>query len=599
MAYSVSNEAAEKMLYSGDGEPREWFKIFEVRCAINEWEDDQKFRNIRIFLDAKAKRLVDAAEAIDTTSVDSYEKIKQIIINGCQKTADLYLSNYLAAKRNSNEPMSKYARRLQELLIKAMPSLGVNERTQLLRAQLCNEVPSNLKALIQFSTSFGDGNWDKILDMLDKTVPSTSLTSVDIIKKGPSSNEEFEVNNANMNRGQRYYGNNNNNNSRNFNQDSLLTCYTCGEPGHKSMNCPKRRNNYTNNNFGGYRNSYNNQPNNRNLNNNYNSGSRPQLNRVQQRGGGFGYQNQSQQHSNNGNYNNLAQNKNVNSVTSEQFGSSGPDMQSVYSNSTSLDMNFPFYTQMNQHFNNENNQQNSSATSTLYGNVLEMEVSVLKMNPASINVLLKINVSVSLFGVKQEISAVALLDGGSSHSFLSPDVITHAHRRILNDPGSLWIRRQMHRINGVVSGTDSMCCLVTADLGIETTNEARVLEQELVISGSVRGHDMILGRDFLKTHDITIRHGSDIIEFNNSNDIIRLHNAIKPNLKKVLISKPGGSDLNFSSLETDAEGRKFELKNEIKVLEEQLANLKVIAQPDGNSNKLLIDLDVNDLKTSL
>jgi hypothetical protein len=177
-----SNAEVMKLIYTGDTDPVEWFKVFEVRSKFAEWDDAKMLEAVPCFLDSKAKRLLEAAQNNDK---DSYVKVKKIIIDGCKKSCDSVLYQFYSAKRATNENISRYARRLQELLVKAMPQMSNNDRTALLRAQLCNEVPENLRALIQFSASFGEGNWDKILDMLDKTLPSieSNINKFDIIKK--------------------------------------------------------------------------------------------------------------------------------------------------------------------------------------------------------------------------------------------------------------------------------------------------------------------------------------------------------------------------------------------------------------------------------
>ena len=53
-----SSEDVSKYIYTGDADPVEWFKLFEVRCAFAEWNDNKMLNILPSFLDSKAKRLL-------------------------------------------------------------------------------------------------------------------------------------------------------------------------------------------------------------------------------------------------------------------------------------------------------------------------------------------------------------------------------------------------------------------------------------------------------------------------------------------------------------------------------------------------------------
>jgi hypothetical protein len=586
----VLNGDSSRLIYQGDTDPIEWFKIFELQAAMLEWEDEEKHKFIGAFLDSKAKRVWEEADATDKSD---YVAVKKLLIDKCKKNADTLLSTFLASKKTANESLPKYARRLQEILLKALPTISVDERTCLLRSQLCHEVPSNMKALIQFSSSFGDGNWDKILDMLDKTLPANGLSNLDIIK----STTEFDVHNTimNQNRGQ-------NNGSRQQQQ----TCFTCGKPGHRAAQC--RRGNSNNNNYpvqnvsGAPNQNYNNkfggsygQPNIRPA---YRPPSHQNMvqNRSQPRGG-FGYQQpfRSMMQANNAEVNQQQQYHNEYQFQASNYNNNNSN---VNSGTTQLN-DFPFHQQLNSYQSQSESESQQNDNYNIYGQVLELEVSaaLLRFNVGDSKTLLKINIVFTLFGIEHEIKAIALIDGGSSHSFISPNLLTAAHQKILMCPDTMWVKRQMHRINGVIAGADSFCSIVNSDLSLKSDDgEQFTCEQEFVISAQVRNHDMILGRNWLYDNDVTIRHGRNQMEIGNSENLVL--NFLNYNQNSERKETSSSSDSNNFCSKTDA-------KDEISKLSSMIENLKIELNKRNPKHESLIDnstedlLDLSEIKKTL
>lgn len=591
-----NSELGSKLMYSGDSDPIEWFKIFEIQSAINEWEDDSKVKFIGAFLDSKARRIYDDIVATDK---DDYGKVKIAILNGCAKNCDSLLNGFLNSKRQTNESLSKFARRLQEMLIKALPSLTAQERTPLLRSQLCSVLPDNMKALVQFSSTFGEGNWDKVLDMLDRTLPDP--TAAQIIKSGY---DTIDVHNTsvNQNRGQK---------PPNQQRGQVQSCYTCGKPGHRAAQCrsgPNRNFGGSNNN-GSSNNNYNNYNNGNNFsgyNNNFRSHipmnmrppSRPIIPSVYQQS--FGYQPTQQ----------YRPRMNTNSFQMNQFDESNnyQSHNDLNSNSTCMS-EFPFYAQLQQYQSNNNNSNDNNQSNNnqndgfqIHTAVLELEISTasLKFCLGENKRLLRIKVSFTLFGISHVMVARALVDGGSSHSFISPDLLNNAHKKILMCQDSMWVKRQMHRINGVIAGTDSMCCIVNSDI-VLTSDEGKMFEceQEFVISGSVRSHDMILGRTWLHEKNVTIKHGINQMEIGEDEDSIVMNFLTYDDDSNGASLKSSGSDPTLKS-ETDARDTISELSEKVRVLNLELKLLSAASPKSDNKSKDLLDfVDLFDTKNQL
>ena len=118
--------------------------------------------------------------------------------------------------------------------------------------------------------------------------------------------------------------------------------------------------------------------------------------------------------------------------------------------------------------------------------------------------LLKQRVQLKLFNQDQQV-VLALIGGGSSHSFISPTVLTATQLKIAGSSNSELFRRENFQINGATGTSHSSCCLTTAKIDLGTWSGAH----EFVISGSVTRHEMIIGRDFFKAHNVVVDHAND------------------------------------------------------------------------------------------
>ena len=91
-------------------------------------------------------------------------------------------------------------------------------------------------------------------------------------------------------------------------------------------------------------------------------------------------------------------------------------------------------------------------------------------------------------------AVLAVMDGGSSHSFISPAVLTQVQLRIAGSKDSNLFTRKRVQINGATGSAKSECCITEAKVQLGQWFG----EHEFLISGAVTKHDMIIGRDFFK-----------------------------------------------------------------------------------------------------
>ena len=131
-------------------------------------------------------------------------------------------------------------------------------------------------------------------------------------------------------------------------------------------------------------------------------------------------------------------------------------------------------------------------------------ISIASLNTSKTE-LLKVKAELSFNAISQIISIEALVDGGATHSFLSPSLFDqNCQSKLTNDPANV---RQKFQIHGATGSANSECLVVDAKIKIGNW----YVNHNFVISNSVTKHDAILGRDFLKQHKVTIDHSTDSI----------------------------------------------------------------------------------------
>jgi hypothetical protein len=177
----------------------------------------------------------------------------------------------------------------------------------------------------------------------------------------------------------------------------------------------------------------------------------------------------------NTNSNNRYQHRSNNTIRTLQANSNASSAESSGTNMPSID--FPYFV---------------ADTSTVDSNL---------NNSTS---LLKPRVELVLFNQEPQ-TVLALIDGGSLHSFISPSILTSIQLKIAASKDTKLFKRQDFQINGATGSAKSSCCVSTAQIRLGQWSG----EHEFVISGSVTRHNMIIDRDFFKAHDVIVNHAND------------------------------------------------------------------------------------------
>ena len=149
------------LLYDGLSDPRTFQYHFNLQVVYQTWDEARQLVTLPAHLIGKAKR---AWDALTNTEKASIGTAMPALIKALDKPKDTLLSMFFAEKRRDDEPLSKFAWRLQEMLLKAMPDLSPDQSAQMLRGQILNHLPEHMRALIVFIPTMSS---DALLVALD------------------------------------------------------------------------------------------------------------------------------------------------------------------------------------------------------------------------------------------------------------------------------------------------------------------------------------------------------------------------------------------------------------------------------------------------
>ena len=436
------------LLYDGLTDVRRFVKIFKLHAIHKAWTAANQLAYLPDMLTGKAERVFNALN--ETTERDTIVHALAALITKLAKPKEELMMLFYAEKRRSDEPLSRFAFRLQEMLVSALPEATEDILNQLLRANILNHVPDHIRSLIIFNPNMP---WDDVLVSLDKSMPQAShnLSSGSSRHPTPLVKTEPSVNYASSIQQPRF----NNNQRSNQRQQQ-------GGHGHQHQqyqgNQQQSQRFTTSNKYCSFHNS--------------NSHNDDECRMKKQAGANQQHQSSPQQykaqsstftkHHNNNNYNSNKANSN-----------------NSFSNDIDGRYNYPY-------------EANSDTVS------LALVSAAASSDGAS---LLKVSTQMALFD-QQPRMVTALIDGGSTHSFISPDVLTEGQLDIASK-----LPRYNYDISGIAGIAQSACNRVDATIGIGNWRGTH----RFILSHKIKKHEMLLGRDFLTHHHVKVDHGSNVV----------------------------------------------------------------------------------------
>jgi hypothetical protein len=447
-------------------------------------------------------------------------KVFEALKTGCALAPEVALKQFYECVRKSGESIPKFAQTLQDLLAIALPGVEPSIQYTMLKARLSTCLSEDVKLHIAFN---GNMSLDDLIAALDKASPGTSYagSSMDLPANTLIKSESADVNYMKA--------------QSNSNQRPAFSgkCHYCNYQGHRIADCLRRKRDSEaqQSNYGPSQ-PYNNQ----------------------RRGGGQGTQGFNRNnHSNAGNVSgNMGPRYGVASVNNTQVqnesimvplaNSTFCDDDTGSRNQQMVNAQHSFLAQQKsllqqqqvliqqqqqqQHILQQQHHNNSFAgiapveannNFTTVADTQERDESFpffagsysSEAIPATLgdsgDCLLRLETPFVLGGLSH--TAVALVDGGSTHSFITPDSFSEDQKRY-SDMVKPQLQRRLFVITSSTGRVKEFCYLLPLDLSLGGWQG----KTSFVVSRMVNKHKMVLGRDFLKKRHVIVDHGNDTLK---------------------------------------------------------------------------------------
>lgn len=117
---------------------------------------------------------------------------------------------------------------------------------------------------------------------------------------------------------------------------------------------------------------------------------------------------------------------------------------------------------------------------------------------------MKLEAEITLFN-EFPINVKMLIDGGSTHSFISPFALNESHKAHLVTPDTPLKQKRSFIITSATQDVSSQCTVVIATIKIQDW----IGKFQFTISDKITKNDVVIGRDFLQYYKVQVNHGSN------------------------------------------------------------------------------------------
>jgi hypothetical protein len=135
-----------------------------------------------------------------------------------------------------------------------------------------------------------------------------------------------------------------------------------------------------------------------------------------------------------------------------------------------------------------------------YGQDTDANTLTASLNTVATSPLLKIDTYVRFTQV-EDVRVTALIDSGSSHSFIAPRMLLAEDLRLF-DRRPVYFKSQALSINGVTGTVAARCVLAEAYVQIGAWRG----KHTFIVSTAMNNHEAVLGLDFLRKFKVSIQH---------------------------------------------------------------------------------------------
>ena len=448
-------------------------------------------------------------------------KILERLELDCKVSGETLLSEFRNRRPKQDESMAQFGAELEDLVTRALPNCPTSERLSLLRGQLCSILPNYLVTIINFNLN---KSWDELLASLDGAVSASGGLENVMMENAGVKSEPMGINAVYTSSG-RFNG----------------SCHHCGRSGHRKRDCYQLKDKRVAESRGtgrGYERGNEGRSSGR-------SGEGKNRGREDERRGA---------HARTGEYEERGVGK-ATGANNMELGDDSSDEESLYLNKLEV---------------------------VKASTGLELDLNTLTSRVA----LIKKTVRVGFRHEATSVKLKALLDGGATNSFIQISKLSGKTQRLVkefilsNDKSSVYgFRKEVLVIKGATGAVTETCVIVEVKLKIGSW----IGIHTCVLTKALVDKDVILGRDFLKAHEVVIDHGKDIITIS------------KPDAKRVKAFEGELVGLDKACVVVDSVELKARSETVVKcaVLEAACENQEVIFVPNANADGICWGHSVN------
>jgi len=480
--------------YDGSTNPKDFIKQFKMASLIQEWDETKQLQALPLMLEKKA---LDILESLQPDEKNTVEKVFVVLLKTCCQSEDVLLYQFYERKRKPNESVVKFATALRSLLVQAVPEISAMPTVliKFLRPQLCLALPEHMRAMVTFNSTL---KWDDLLNSLDRALPF--IPSEAGAKQSESYNRWDTFQPTEL--APTPFGSDLRSEIKTEPNQTMLAetsrrfegdCHYCGYSGHRIAQCRGRLRDESN---GIY----------------LKSNIRVQKNQQRYDQSAKPDNREFPNKQNNSNQASKAKNNATGSFAVDDG-----------------DNDYGYFTKI------EN------------VNTDTAEFVCMNLHDSKVTELLKVRTTIQVLN-NEIISTRALVDGGSTKSFIAAKLLSRKQMEIAGMAKPVGFKRANYNISGIAGIVKTTCCVVEANIIIGAWKG----KHELLITDSITKHDMIIGRDFLKQHKVNVDHEDDSMSIDGTKVWVNFSSAaenIVDEEEEIEFSKPASLQEKITTLQ--------------------------------------------------